>query len=63
MDSYQDIDLDRLRGKWADALMRRRDYLDKELRKLIEKKGEYCHFLLLLCLLMMTGGGYRQNRG
>ena len=43
-DSYQDTDLDRLRGKWADALMRRRDYLDKELRKIMEKKGEllYC---------------------
>ena len=55
LDSYQDIDLDRLRGKWVDALMRRRDYLDKELRKIMEKKGE-CHFLLLLCLLMATGG-------
>ena len=62
MDSYQDIDLDRLRGKWADALMRRRDYLDKELRKIMEKKGEYC-FLLLLFLLMMAVGGYRQDKG
>ena len=43
LDSYQDIDLDRLRGKWADALMHRRNYLDKELCKLMEKKGEsYC---------------------
>ena len=42
LDSYQDIDLDQLRGKWADALMRRRDYLDKDLRKLMEKKGEWC---------------------
>ena len=40
LDSYQDIDLDRLRGKWADALMHRRDYLDKELRKIMEKKGK-----------------------
>ena len=40
LDSYQDTDLDRLRGKWADALMRHRDYLDKELRKILEKKGE-----------------------
>ena len=40
LDSYQDIDLDRLRGKWADALMRRRDYLDKELRKIMERRGE-----------------------
>ena len=42
LDSYQDIDLDRLRGKWANALMHRRDYLDKELRKIMEKKGEWC---------------------
>ena len=40
LDSYQEIDLDRLRGKWADALMHRRDYLDKELRKIMERKGE-----------------------
>ena len=40
LDSYQDIDLDRLRGKWADALMRRRDYLDKELRKIMERRGK-----------------------
>ena len=40
LDSYQDIDLDRLRGKWADASMRRRDYLDKELRKIMERRGE-----------------------
>ena len=44
LDSYQDTDLDRLRGKWADALMHRHEYLDKELRKIMEKKGEllYC---------------------
>ena len=40
LDSYQDFDLDRLRGKWADALMRRHDYLDKELRKIMERRGE-----------------------
>ena len=42
LDSYQDIDLDRLRRKWADALMHRRDHLDKKLRKIMEKKGESC---------------------
>ena len=41
LDSYQEIDLDRLRGKWTDALMHRRDYLDKELRKIMERKGVY----------------------
>ena len=40
LDSYQDIDLDRLHGKWADALMCRHDYLDKELRKIMERRGE-----------------------
>ena len=40
LDSYQDIDLDRLRGKWARALMDHRDYLDEELRKITEKKGK-----------------------
>jgi len=43
LDSYQDTDLDRLRGKWADALMHRRDYLDKELRKIMERKGNCCY--------------------
>ena len=31
LDSYQDTDLERLRRKWADALLQRRDYLDKKL--------------------------------
>ena len=40
LDSYQDIDLDQLHDKWGNALMHHRDYLDEELRKITEKKGE-----------------------
>ena len=41
MDSYQDEDLHILREKWSDALMRRRQYLDQQIQKLINKKGRY----------------------
>lgn len=37
LDSYQDEDLTVLREKWSDALMRRRQYLDQQIKKLIDK--------------------------
>lgn len=39
LDSYQDEDLSVLRDKWSDALMRRRQYLDQQIQKLINKQG------------------------
>jgi len=40
LDSYQDEDLSILREKWSDALMRRRQYLDQQIQKLINKQGD-----------------------
>ncbi|XP_017772629.1 PREDICTED: kinesin-like protein KIF13B isoform X2 [Nicrophorus vespilloides] len=37
LDSYQEEDLTVLREKWSDALMRRRQYLDQQMKKLIDK--------------------------
>jgi len=37
LDSYQEEDLGVLRDKWSDALMRRRQYLDQHIQKLINK--------------------------
>ena len=55
LDSYQDIDLDRLHGKWAKVLMRHRDYLDNELHKIKGKKGEYyytdCHYYAMVVMV------------
>jgi len=43
LDSYQDEDLSILREKWSDALMRRRQYLDQQIQKLINKQGKNHH--------------------
>ena len=40
LDSYQDDDLNRLRERWSEALMRRREYLDEQIHKIIHKKGK-----------------------
>lgn len=40
LDSYQDEDLSILREKWSNALMRRRQYLDQQIQKLINKQGK-----------------------
>jgi kinesin family protein 13 len=40
LDSYQEEDLAVLREKWSDALMRRRQYLDQQIQKLINKQGK-----------------------
>lgn len=37
LDSYQEEDLSVLREKWIDALSRRREYLDQQITKLLEK--------------------------
>ncbi|XP_067139830.1 kinesin-like protein KIF13A isoform X3 [Centruroides vittatus] len=38
LDSYQEEDLTLLREKWSEALMRRREYLDDQIQKIINKK-------------------------
>lgn len=40
LDSYQEEDLAVLREKWSDALMRRRQYLDQQIQKLINKQDK-----------------------
>jgi kinesin family protein 13 len=40
LDSYQEEDLAVLREKWSDALMRRRQYLDQQIQRLINKQGK-----------------------
>ncbi|XP_078585444.1 kinesin-like protein KIF13A isoform X8 [Branchiostoma floridae x Branchiostoma japonicum] len=38
LDSYQEDDLTLLRERWSEALMRRRDYLDKQIQQMINKE-------------------------
>jgi kinesin family protein 13 len=40
LDSYQEEDLALLREKWSEALMRRRQYLDQQIQKLINKQDK-----------------------
>ncbi|XP_046384192.1 kinesin-like protein KIF13A isoform X3 [Ischnura elegans] len=40
LDSYQEEDLSVLRGKWSDALMRRREYLDQQIQRIINKQDK-----------------------
>ncbi|KAJ8021167.1 Kinesin-like protein KIF13A [Holothuria leucospilota] len=40
LDSYQDNDLNRLRDRWSEALMRRREYLDEQINMIMKKKGK-----------------------
>ena len=42
LDSFQDSDLDRLRNKWSLALSNRKEFLDSEVKKIIDKKGGSC---------------------
>jgi kinesin family member 13 len=39
LDSYQEEDLSVLREKWSDALMRRRQYLDRQIQRIVKKEG------------------------
>ncbi|XP_024082800.1 kinesin-like protein KIF13A isoform X2 [Cimex lectularius] len=40
LDSYQEEDLSLLREKWGEALMRRRNYLDQQIKRIINKQGK-----------------------
>ncbi|XP_071804732.1 kinesin-like protein KIF13A isoform X3 [Asterias amurensis] len=40
LDSYQDDDLSRLRGRWSNALKRRHEYLDDQIKKIMDKQGK-----------------------
>ncbi|XP_059481863.1 kinesin-like protein KIF13A isoform X5 [Neocloeon triangulifer] len=40
LDSYQEEDLSVLREKWSDALMRRRQYLDRQIQRIVNKEGK-----------------------
>ncbi|XP_067631126.1 kinesin-like protein KIF13A isoform X2 [Eurosta solidaginis] len=40
LDSYQEEDLTVLREKWSEALVRRREYLDQQIQKLIKKEDK-----------------------
>ncbi|XP_076027020.1 kinesin-like protein KIF13B isoform X2 [Genypterus blacodes] len=37
MDSYQEVDLERLREQWLDTLTQRQEYLDQHLQKIVSK--------------------------
>nr|XP_020749423.1 kinesin-like protein KIF13A [Odocoileus virginianus texanus] len=39
MDSYQEEDLNCVRERWSDALIKRREYLDEQIKKVSNKKG------------------------
>ena len=41
LDSYQEEDLTVLRDHWSKALARRKNYLDEQIQKLINKQGGY----------------------
>ncbi|XP_035277114.1 kinesin-like protein KIF13A isoform X6 [Anguilla anguilla] len=38
MDSYQEEDLNCVRDRWSDALVKRREYLDEQIKKIINKQ-------------------------
>jgi kinesin family protein 13 len=40
LDSYQEEDLNTLRQRWSKALDKRKDYLDIQLQKIVNKTGE-----------------------
>ncbi|KAM3603413.1 uncharacterized protein V6R79_021811 [Siganus canaliculatus] len=37
MDSYQEVDLDRMRKQWLETLTQRQEYLDQQLQKIVSK--------------------------
>ena len=49
LDSYQEQDLSNLRDKWSDALARRRDYLDDQLQKIMNKQGTDARTRMVVC--------------
>ncbi len=57
--SYQEEDLAKLREKWSEALDKRRQYLDEQLQKIMNKEGMGtksdicpCHIVIRLIGLM-----------
>ena len=40
LDSYQEEDLNTLRERWSKALDKRKDYLDEQLKKIVNKAGK-----------------------
>lgn len=53
--SFQEEDLNCVRERWSEALIKRREYLDEQIKKIINKHGEsltsatfVIHFVLLL---------------
>ncbi|XP_038051604.1 kinesin-like protein KIF13B [Patiria miniata] len=40
LDSYQDDDLSRLRARWSNALKRRHEYLDDQIKRIMDKQGK-----------------------
>ncbi|XP_075883883.1 kinesin-like protein KIF13A isoform X3 [Nelusetta ayraudi] len=40
VDSYQEEDLNCIRERWSEALIKRREYLDEQIKKIINKQGE-----------------------
>ncbi len=41
MDSFQDDDLTKLRDRWADALVRRKQYLEEQLKLISQNSGVF----------------------
>lgn len=37
----QEEDLNEVRERWSDALMKRREYLDEQIQKIINKQGMF----------------------
>jgi len=53
LDSYQEEDLSILCDKWSDVLSKRRDYLDDQLQRIMNKEGlyEWC-LIAIKCIFM-----------
>lgn len=47
LDSYQEEDLTLLRERWSDALERRKEYLNEQIQKLINKPGMQIYFSII----------------
>ena len=40
LDSYQEDDLNMLKDKWSEALAKRKEYLDRQLKNILDKSGK-----------------------
>ena len=52
LDSYQEEDLTVLRDRWSKALARRKQYLDEQIQKLINKPGKQSCLVLPVMLFL-----------